>query len=158
MDRTLLERELSFLHANLKHYLTYWPEGQEQWSPVPGKAYTLLDLASHLYTQPLGYAAILRGAPPEEIIKIAGGPWDATGPADLLADLERGMAALHAALASLSDEEFAGKAIPWPFGEPLSPAAHLMTLITHIHHHRGQFHLYLKLLGLPVDTGTVYTA
>ncbi|WP_423748994.1 hypothetical protein [Caldibacillus debilis] len=25
-----------------------------------------------------------------------------------------------------------------------------------MHHHRGQFHLYLKQLGQPVDTETVY--
>lgn len=158
MDRTLMERELSFLHANLKHYMTHWPEGHENWSPVPGKAFTLLELASHLYTLPLMCAATLRGASNEEVLKLAGGPWDADGPADLLAVLDEGMETLHDELEVFSDTELAEKAIPWPFGEPLSPAAHVMALITHLYHHRGQFHLYLKLLGQPVDTETVFTA
>lgn len=31
MSRRLWLNELMFLHKNLHHYLSYWPEGQEGW-------------------------------------------------------------------------------------------------------------------------------
>lgn len=158
MNRDGWERELGFLHRNLAHYLTHWPTGHEGWSPVPGKSFTLLELASHLYILPLSYAAILGMEPEAKILKLQGGPWAATGPADLLAHLNQGMDALGAALRALSDADFASKPVPWPFGEPVSPESHLLSLVTHLYHHRGQFHLYLKQLGQPVDTDTIFTA
>jgi len=59
-------------------------------------------------------------------------------------------------MASLSDEEWETKRFPCPFYPSATAKKHLFQLITHMHHHRGQFHLYIKQLGQPVDTGTVY--
>lgn len=158
MDRGLWDRELTFLHRNLRLYLRHWPAGHEAWSAVPGKAFTLLELASHLYTLPHSCAAILRRAPEDEIIRWQGGPWEATGPQDLQRLLDQGMQALKAELERLSDQNLIEKHVPWPFGEPMPPQDHVLALITHMYHHRGQFHLYLKQLGQPVDTESVFAS
>lgn len=71
--------------------------------------------------------------------------------------LDRGMRRVTDLLGSFSDEEFATKPIPHPFGEPATPERPALSLITHMHHHRGQLHNYLRHLGVAVDTGTLYT-
>lgn len=153
--RVLWEGELEFLRKNLIHYLRYWPAGEEDWRPAPN-AYRLLDLASHLFGLPKAYAAVLREAPREEIFRLTGGPWTARGPEDLQRLLEEGMDEFRSLLAAVPDAEFSARPVPWPFGEPMTPERLVLNLVTHIYHHRGQFHIYLKQLGAPVDTETVY--
>ncbi|HEY8395078.1 MAG TPA: DinB family protein [Thermaerobacter sp.] len=153
--RALWERELDFLRSNLLHYLRYWPPGQEDWRPV-ANAFSLLDLASHLYGLPKAYAAVLREAPREEIFRLMGGPWTARGPEDLRRLLEEGMEEFRTLLATVPAAEFSLRQVPWPFGEPMTPERLVLNLVTHMYHHRGQFHIYLKQLGAAVDTETVY--
>jgi len=154
-SRALWEGELDFLRRNLIHYLRHWPQGREDWRPAPN-TFTLLELASHLYGLPKAYAAVLREAPREEIFRLMGGPWSARGPEDLQQMLAEGMEEFRSLLASVPAGEFAVRPVPWPFGEPLTPEQLVLNLVTHMYHHRGQFHVYLKQLGAPVDTETVY--
>jgi uncharacterized damage-inducible protein DinB len=92
----------------------------------------------------------------KELEEKSTGEREEKGADDLRAVLDHGMAALFSAMASLSDEEWETKRLPCPFYPSATAKKHLFQLITHMHHHRGQFHLYLKQLGQPVDTETVY--
>jgi len=147
-------KELQFLHKNLSHYLTCWPAGKEGWKPAEN-SFSLLELACHLYHLPGDYALIL-GGKLKELEEKSTGEREEKGADDLRAVLDHGMAALFSAMASLSDEEWETKRLPCPFYPSATAKKHLFQLITHMHHHRGQFHLYLKQLGQPVDTETVY--
>lgn len=150
--RGLFEKELLFLKNNLIHYLNYWPENPE-WRPTPS-SYSFLTLANHLYTLPAAYNALFRGSSTEELMSLWGGPWHGKSREDLRSILISGVSSIKEFLNDHSSD--LEKHIPWPFGDPLPLQEHLLNLLTHMYHHRGQMHLYLKQLGAEVDTGTVY--
>jgi uncharacterized damage-inducible protein DinB len=156
MCRELLVKQLDFLHKNLLVYLNYWPEGKEDWKPVEN-SFSLLELACHLCNLPDDYVLILQGKIEALNKKMEASSWPEQGPSDIASTLNRSFQELKETIDSFSDEDFTQKMIPWPFGEPLTPKEHLMNLITHMYHHRGQFHLYLKQLGKSVDTDTVFS-
>lgn len=145
-----IEKELKFLHQNLNAYLNYWPVDTTQ---VDKPTRSLLELASHLYALPAAYCALFNESSEEDLLELWGGPWNYQSTDDLRAVLNQGMTELlsHKYL-SASDEIL----ILWPFGDPLSPQEHLVNLITHMYHHRGQMHLLLKEAGQNVDTGSLY--
>lgn len=151
--KSLFKQELNFLQNNLIHYLEYWPT-EPEWKPTDS-SFTFLALANHLYTLPAAYAALFKGAPQDELFRLWGGPWHGETSDDLRAILISGVADVLTYIDDLSPSA-SEEAIPWPFGEPLLPRAHVLNLITHMVHHRGQMHLYLKQMGAAVDTGTVY--
>lgn len=145
-----IEKELSFLQHNLDCYLNYWPAEADK---AGNGTWTLLRLAGHLYTLPAAYCALFNGAPEEELMRLWGGPWDCRTADNLRDMLNRGMTEIRShKLLSANGERL----IPWPFGDPLSPQEHLVNLITHMYHHRGQMHLLLKEAGAAVDSGTLY--
>lgn len=148
--------ELQFLHKNLLHYLEYWPEGKNDWQPTEN-SFSLLKLASHLYNLPGDYALIL-GGELEKYKEIIKSDWTEKDVNDLKESLDRGVKLLQETIQSFSNAEMTEKLYPWPFGEPLTAKKHLFTLITHMYHHRGQLHLYLKQLGQPVNTETLFHA
>lgn len=148
-----LEKELRFLNNNPIHYLNYWPSDPE-WKPT-ASSFSYLTLANHLYTLPAAYAALFKGSPSEELLSLWGGPWHGKSAQDLKMILDSGVHDVMEYIHDLTDSK-SGERIPWPFGEPLLPSEHLLNLITHMYHHRGQMHLYLKQLGAEIDTGTVY--
>lgn len=150
----ILKKELNFLQENLLHYLNYWPRNPN-WTP-PYASRPFLELANHLYTLPAAYGDLLRGSPNGDLMRLWGGPWDGKSPEDLKSVLLEGTAVLILEADRLMAEDNQAP-VPWPFGDPLTPQEHLMNLITHMYHHRGQLHLYLKQMGAKVDTGTLYT-
>jgi uncharacterized damage-inducible protein DinB len=156
MMREMLMGELLFLQKNLPLYLKVWPEGQNDWRPAP-EFQTLFELAVHLCALPSSTAAILAGEPDEEILQ-----WnqplkegDAPDVRDLL---DASIFHLQEVVKRFPAEEFAVAQIAQPWGPPATPAKHLLDLVTHMYHHRGQLHNYLRQLGCPVNTKTLYDA
>ena len=154
--RSLLTDQLAFLHKNVHVYLGRFPgEDRLGWRPAP-EFFTLFELGAHLCAAPAFTAAVLRGEADEEIFK-----WDVPirqGTADDLGRLlDEAMAACRDALARFDADAFMMAEAPSPFGAA-TPAKHLLDLVTHMHHHRGQLHNYLRALGTGVSTDTLYAA
>ena len=75
---------------------------------------------------------------------------------EALAKLEKDKATLKATLDGLSEEDFAGKMITVPWGVTSNLEKMALYFRDHFVHHKMQLFMYLKLLGFPVNTGTLY--
>ena len=75
---------------------------------------------------------------------------------EALDKLERDKTTLREVLSSVSEEEFASKVIsvPWGWKSPMEKMA--LDFREHFTNHKMQLFTYLKLLGFPVNTETLY--
>ena len=75
---------------------------------------------------------------------------------EALDKLEKDKTTLREVLASVSEEEFASKVIsvPWGWKSPIEKMA--LDFREHFTNHKMQLFTYLKLLGFPVNTETLY--
>ena len=78
------------------------------------------------------------------------------GVEEALSKLEEDKAILREFLDNISDDEFANKAVSTPWGTQGKMERMSIAFLEHFVNHKMQLFLYLKLLGLPVDTGTLY--
>ena len=76
--------------------------------------------------------------------------------AEALAKLEKDKATLREVLASVSAEDFAQKVVSVPWGAKGKTEQMALYFREHFTNHKQQLFTYLKLLGLPVDTATLY--
>ncbi len=76
--------------------------------------------------------------------------------AEALARLEKDKTVLRGVLDGLSEEDFAQKIVAVPWGMKMKMEAMLLFFREHFTNHKMQLFTYLKLLGLPVNTGTLY--
>jgi hypothetical protein len=76
--------------------------------------------------------------------------------AEARAKLEKDQTTLREVLAGISPEDFAQRVVtvPWGAGGKLEKMA--LYFREHFTNHKQQLFTYLKLLGLPVDTSTLY--
>ncbi len=153
--QSLLTGPLDFLHRDIHVCLRRFPGADRLgWCPTPG-FFTLFELGAHLSACPAFMAGALRGDRDGEVHK-----WDVPVRQGTQADLGRLLDGDTAALRAGSDgEAFLTAGVPAPFGA--APAAgHLLNLITHMHHHRGNSTTicYVCELGTGVGTGTLYAA
>jgi hypothetical protein len=58
----------------------------------------------------------------------------------------------------ISDEDFFSKVVSAPWGFKGETWKAVLMANSHLLNHKMQLHLYLKLLGLPVNTQTLYGA
>ncbi len=75
---------------------------------------------------------------------------------EALAKLEEDKATLRDVMARFTEEEFANKVFSVPWGWKGSLERMSLEFRDHFAHHKMQLFLYLKLLGLPVNTETLY--
>jgi len=75
---------------------------------------------------------------------------------EALARLEKDEGILRDVLAAVSEEEFATKMLETPWGWKGKMEVLAVAFREHFTNHKMQLFLYLKLLGLPVDTTTLY--
>jgi uncharacterized damage-inducible protein DinB len=73
-----------------------------------------------------------------------------------LARLEQDKTTLQDLLAGMSEEEFANKTVSVPWGWQSNMEKMALNFRDHFVHHKMQLFTYLKLLGLPVNTETLY--
>ena len=76
--------------------------------------------------------------------------------AEALTKLEKDKATLREVLASVSAEDFAQKVVSVPWGAKGKIEQMALYFREHFTNHKQQLFTYLKLLGLPVDTATLY--
>ena len=77
-------------------------------------------------------------------------------PAEALANLEKDKSTLREVLASVSEEDFAQRVVSVPWGVQGKLEKMMLYFREHFTNHKQQLFTYLKLLGLPVDTTTLY--
>jgi len=75
---------------------------------------------------------------------------------DALNKLEKDKATLREFLASISEEDFTHKEVSAPWGMQGKMERMAISFREHFTNHKMQVFTYLKLLGFPVDTGTLY--
>ena len=76
--------------------------------------------------------------------------------AEALTKLEKDKATLREVLAGVSAEDFAQKVVSVPWGAQGKIERMALYFREHFTNHKQQLFTYLKLLGLPVDTTTLY--
>jgi hypothetical protein len=77
-------------------------------------------------------------------------------PQEALDKLEKDKTILRQVLDGLSEEEFTNKVVSVPWGVRAKMERMAIGFLTHFTNHKMQLFTYLKLLGLPVDTQTLY--
>jgi len=77
-------------------------------------------------------------------------------PAEALANLGKDKTTLREILAGVSAEDFAQKVVSVPWGAKGKIEQMALYFREHFTNHKQQLFTYLKLLGLPVDTTTLY--
>ena len=75
---------------------------------------------------------------------------------DALAKLEKDKTALREVLASVTEEDFASKELSVPWGWKSNMEKMALDFREHFVNHKMQLFAYLKLLGFPVNTETLY--
>ncbi len=141
--------------ANTRKALERCPEDKFGWKPHP-KSYSLGMLATHLATMPEWGALTIEkesldiappDAPPFKMEEI-------TTQKELLAQFDKHVAAMRAALAKTTDEDFMK---PWTLlmtGQPIFTMPRIAVIkgmvLNHSIHHRGQLTVYLRLNDVPV--------
>ena len=136
------------------------PADKLEWRPAPGFM-SLGQLVCHL-TEPLGdgiRCLVTNHWPftPEEMedgMKLENIP--ACNVEEALGRLEKDKTILREVLSDLSDEEFAQKPVSTPWGWKGKLEVMAILFREHFTNHKMQLFLYLKLLGLPVNTATLY--
>jgi uncharacterized damage-inducible protein DinB len=78
------------------------------------------------------------------------------GVAEALSRLQNDKAVLREFLDSISEEDFAHKAVSTPWGMSGTMERMAVAFYEHFTNHKMQLFTYLKLLGLPVNTATLY--
>jgi uncharacterized damage-inducible protein DinB len=76
--------------------------------------------------------------------------------AEALANLEKDKTTLRSILDAMSEEDFATKLISVPWGWKSKAEKMALDFRDHFVHHKMQLFTYLKMLGLPVNTETLY--
>jgi hypothetical protein len=90
----------------------------------------------------------------EESMKLNGMP--SCSVQEALERLEKDKSTLREVLSEISEEDFANKivSVPWGWKSPLEKMA--LDFREHFINHKMQLFTYLKLLGFPVNTNTLY--
>ena len=106
-----------------------------------------------------GFEMLLSGKwPPmeemEEGMKLENLP--ACSPQEALDKLEKDKGILRKTLDGLTEEEFTNKVVTVPWGWKAKMERMGIGFLQHFTNHKVQLFMYLKLLGLPVNTQTLY--
>jgi hypothetical protein len=89
-----------------------------------------------------------------EIMKLENLP--SCSPQEALDKLEKDRRILRQLLDGMSEEDFTNKVVSVPWGVTAKTERMAIQLLEHFTNHKMQLFTYLKLLGLPVNTQTLY--
>ncbi len=135
------------------------PAGKLDWKPAQGDYMSLGQLLHHLSTCPGGFVMAVNNAFPssdafqkfiQEDLKNSKTP-EVAG-----RELSRGWDEAKAALGAVSAAEFQARMVSVPWGPPMPLWRTCLGMAEHWVNHKYQLFLYLKLLGQPVNTMTLY--
>lgn len=152
--RGLLFAELERAVANCQRLFRLAGTEHYAWKPREGMR-SFSELANHLAQVPSVDLLILRSAPEAEIVALEAElvRSDAEGWCAVIQD---GCQQLQRLMEKLSYDNFENDSGTAYYGRTQTYAQWLLEAITHIYHHRAQLFTYLKLLGYPVSTRTLY--
>ncbi|MGE0431809.1 MAG: DinB family protein [Planctomycetota bacterium] len=148
--RELLVRQYTDVQRGTKRLLQLIPADKYDWAPAPGMR-TLRELAGHL-------AVIARYATKGMV----SGEWEmpespATVDRDIaLAELQQSIDYTLAQIADISDAEFERRLVRMPWGPEMTVARAFAAQIEHEIHHRTQLYIYLKILGVDMNSLTLF--
>jgi len=93
---------------------------------------------------------------PEDMAEAMKGRMPTCGTQEALAKLEKDKTTLREVLAGVTEDEFAAKVVstPWGFKGTLEKMS--LDFREHFTNHKQQLFIYLKMLGFPVNTQTLY--
>ena len=135
------------------------PADKLDWRPAPNFM-TLGQLICHLST---GLGSELRvvvagdwPSPEKMVEEMRLENMPSCTPAEALTKLERDKRTLRELLAGISAEDFTEKVVSVPWGVQGKLEQMALYFREHFTNHKQQLFTYLKLLGLPVDTTTLY--
>jgi hypothetical protein len=78
------------------------------------------------------------------------------GVQEALSKLEKDKMTLRATLEGISEEDFTNRVVSVPWGWKAKFEIMSVAFLGHFNNHKMQLFTYLKLLGLPVNTETLY--
>lgn len=159
MDRTGFLSFYRGLHRPSAKLISLAPPDRLAWKPAEVPMMTLGQLLRHLAECPAHLATAARNAfpPPADFARANQEAIQrAATPAEAGQLLERNYAGAVAAIESLTEDEFRQKAIAVPWGPPVPAFRALLDMAMHQSNHKMQLFTYLKILGLPVNTMTLY--
>lgn len=135
------------------------PAGQLDWKPAAGNSMTLGQLLHHLSTCPgIFVAAVNNAFPPADAFQkfIQEDLKHTTTPEVAAREASRGWEEAKATLSGVSEADFQTKLVNIPWGPPIPLWRASLGMAEHWANHKYQLFFYLKLLGLPVNTMTLY--
>ena len=147
------------IHRPSAKLISLAPASKLDWKPGPGNVMSLGQLLHHLSTCPGGLVMAVNNAfPPgdvfqkfiQEDLKITKTPEIAGR------ELSRGWDEVKAALAGISPTDFQGRMVSVPWGPPMPMWRTCLGMAEHWVNHKYQLFFYLKLMGQPVNTMTLY--
>jgi uncharacterized damage-inducible protein DinB len=159
MDRTGFLAFYRGIHKPSVKLISLAPADKLHWKPGDVNMMTLGQLIKHVASCPAHLATAARNAfPPaaefskanEEALQQSAAPTEA-GPL-----LEANYYLAVKIIEALSEEEFRTKQVTVPWGPPTLMYMALLAMAMHQSNHKMQLFMYLKLLGLPVNTMTLY--
>ena len=135
------------------------PADKMEWKPAPGFM-SMGQLICHLCDGGIGEALrkTISGDWPdmEELEEEMKQEMPACDVEEALDKLETDRRVLHETLSGVTDEDFENKLVSVPWGWEAKMEMMALQFLSHFFHHKMQLFTYLKLLGLPVNTTTLY--
>ncbi len=135
------------------------PAEKLDWKPAQGNYMSLGQLLHHLSTCPGIFVAAVNNAfpPAESFQKFLEEDLKNTKTPEVAArEASRGWNAAQAALSGVTPAEFQARMVTVPFGPPMPLWRTCLAMAEHWVNHKYQLFFYLKLLGLPMNTMTLY--
>ncbi len=143
------------------------PQDKLDWKPAEGNFLTLGQVLDHLTTGLEGVRCFITGdwgveltpegeLPPEMEVLPPAEKFPSCDPETALKKLDESYKIAKEALGRLSEEDFRSKIVKAPWGEEGPMWTMLLSLLEHQINHKYQLFFYLKMLGLPVNTITLY--
>ncbi len=133
--------------------------GKLDWKPASGNYMNLGQLLHHLSTCPGGFVMAVNNAfPPSDAFQkfLQEDLKNTKTPEVAGRELSRGWDEAKAALSGLSLADFQVRMVAVPWGPPMPLWRTCLAMAEHWANHKYQLFFYLKLLGQPVNTMTLY--
>jgi len=152
--RGLLLAELERIARSCCHIARLARPDDYEFAPVRGMR-TLFELSNHLAQIPLVDLRILSGAKQEEIRELEESLTreNVEGWCELLRE---GYSEVRRYMENLTFDAYENSSGTAFYGRTQTNSQWLLEIVTHLYHHRSQLFTYLKLLGYPVNTKTLY--
>ncbi len=133
--------------------------GKLDWKPASGNYMNLGQLLHHLSMCPGGFVMAVNNAfPPSDAFQkfLQEDLKNTKTPEVAGRELSRGWDEAKAALSGLSQADFQVRMVAVPWGPPMPLWRTCLAMAEHWANHKYQLFFYLKLLGQPVNTMTLY--